>query len=255
MELCDKFFNRTAKEIHNISINANVMTEYHDIVIALWIISNHNPTHFFEVGTGTGGWPVTMHNVLSLNNTRFTLLEDMSWGISDFNYRGEPYPKNINELTQLIINKVNTEINLEVLQQVNLSTLPKYDTVRFDCDTSFEEFEEYINHCEENSIIFVDDFKFNISFKRVVYTMSLASKNKLFPLWFGDQESAWTTNKEYRDQLLKTMYSQIDQTKLLEVNPRVFNQGLITGTEWRYINSRGNSDLLFTSHKENTGKK
>ena len=255
MHLVDKLFNYTAEEINYISSKTNVMTEYHDIVIGLWIIANHKPKHFFELGTGTGGWPVTMHNVLCMDDTRFTLSEDMTWGLSDFNYRGESYPKTIQELSQLIHAKSKTPMKFEVLQNADLAKIQPYDTIRIDCEPSFEAFEMYINHCDKSSIVFIDDFKFNISLKRVAYTMELVSKNKLFPLWFGDQESAWTTSKEYRDNLLRIMYNQIGKMKLLKVNPRVFDQGRVGITEWRYINTRGSSDLLFTTHKENSNGK
>lgn len=250
MTLLERLLRHSAEEVSCIAYNTNVMTDYSDIAIGLWIMSNHNPKHFFELGAGTGGWPSAMHNVLGLSDTKFTLVEDMSWGLTDFTYQGESYPKTTNELKQIINQKTFSKMNVEVFQNVDLNDIPKYDTLRLDCETSYEDFEAYINHCNENSVIFIDDFRFNISLKRVAYAMTLASKQKLFPLWFGDQESAWTNNLEYRNHLLRTCYYQIDKIKSLKINPRVFMQDIIGDIDWKYINTRGGNDLLFTKHKE-----
>lgn len=250
MKLIDVLVSQSAETLNEISSKTNVMTDYHDIVIGMWIMANHNPKHFLELGTGTAGWPISMHNALNLKDTRFTLIEDMSWGSTNFEYRNEMYPKNFDELSTIISNKTKTTMNFEIFKEVNLNTIKGYDTLRIDYDTSFEEFENFIDNCSTNSVVFVDDFRFNISLKRVAYTMSLVFRKKLFPLWLGDQETAWVTNKQYRDYLLDIMHQQIDQIKTLKVNPRYFKQGIIDDVDWRYINTRGSSDLLFTTHKE-----
>lgn len=251
MKLFNNLLNTSAEAVNTITQNTNVMTEYHDMIIGIWIMANHNPKHFFELGSGTAGWPVVMHNVLNLEDTKFTLSEDMSWGSTDFVYRGEKYPKDATELTDLVNKKVFSKMNFEILETVDLSSVSKYDTLRVDCDPSFGDFESYIDNCDENSVIFIDDFKFNVSLKRVAYTMSLVARHKLFPLWLGDQESAWTNNQQYRNYLINKSYNQLEQIKTFKVNPRVFNQGVIDGVEWIYINSRGSNDLLFTTHNEN----
>lgn len=218
---------------------SKVMSNSHDLFIAKQILEIHQPSHIVEIGAGSGGWCTTMQSIVSKKDISFTLVENMFYGKRNFIWNTESYPKSISELIKLVQAKTNNIAAFDFYESVNPADLHTYDTIRLDCDISYEELLSYIEHSKKNSIVFVDDFKINYAYNRVLMILKMYANQKLFPLWISDKESAWSTNEIYRDIMLEKIHNIL--LNIDELSAMIRDDG----TSFKFVSSRLTKGIIF----------
>ena len=212
--------------MNSILEKTNVMTSASELFITSEILKIHNPVHIVELGAGAGGWAAALY-LLGNSKIKYTLIENMSWGIQGFFDNNENFPKTLQELEDLVLLKTSDITNFEFFKEVEDVTSNNFDVFRYDCNgITDQQLNSILKKCHEKSVIFIDDFKMNVNPIACMQAMELHANDKLYPLWFSDKESAWCNNKDYRDYIYHLLYKKLKEIPSLNIKNCNFNEKL-----------------------------
>lgn len=210
-----------------------------DIFIASELLKMHCPACIAEFGAGSGGWSMTINEVLSYNNIspHFYLIENFNWPNKGIIIEG--WPTNNDELSSHI-SSMSPKMKFDIVNHNN--TIENVDTFRIDATASYNLMDEYINVCTDDAIIFIDDFNPNSGIYRIMYAIKAAAEKKIFPVWLGEKESMWCKNKEKSEMMVSHMYNIRLELKSRGVELFHTNYGdLYGGIEWNFIRTKENN--------------
>lgn len=202
------------KKFDDILLETQVMSFQKDIDMAASILDFFKPSHVLELGTGGGGWIITMNAMLENNYIKW-------YGYDNFQFNhGLDWPDNPAELKNLILEKSKklgatnsniiirdedaTNLNIEFIDSLKI----QFDVVRIDClHKNMEEVQNLLYaimpFTSDQCVFLVDDIVPNIAINRLLGVMELVRENKLKPFWFGLKEGAWCkTNYNISSALL-----------------------------------------------------
>jgi hypothetical protein len=189
----------------------NPMAVFEDLGIVTDILQYTQPKTILELGTGNGGWILSVDYILPGNITFI--------GYEDFrlNY-GRDWENNVDDLyvylrsqsqnCNIIIKNENVkELDTEYFKQLNI----KFDVVRLDCLENREDinqlFFKIFPYTSDKCIFLVDDIVPNLCPNRFISYMDKVYDGILKPIWFGKKEGAWCKNT-YNNNLLQDFILQ-----------------------------------------------
>jgi spore coat polysaccharide biosynthesis predicted glycosyltransferase SpsG len=172
--------------------NYQPMESKANLICQYLILKEHNPKNIVEIGTGAAGWALTISDLLQRTDINFFLFENFE----ETQYQNhEWWPKNKKDLMNYILAK-NKNFQFDLSEKY--SKVEKIDVLRYDAwGFSCQDFENIIEDCNKNSIVFFDDFSFNKDPDLVIMVLELFEKNLIYPIWASENSSCWSPSKDY----------------------------------------------------------
>lgn len=230
------------KTVRQIRVDCKIMSRLSDTLVTDLILRLHRPDHIIELGAGAGGWAAT-HAQLLKHDPRFTLVENFKWARTEggYSFEGETWPTTSAELHQIVREKSAGQIEADVVEHNDPQRIAPADFIRYDCELDLGRF---IHAANPDAIIQIDDFNWNCSVNRILMVLEMARQGDLFPLWFGEKESAWCRTEKHRDFMLDVIRDNESVLTAHGLKPRFWERGqmehyaLQLGFDWTYFSTR-----------------
>jgi len=217
--------------------NTQVMSDPLDILITNVILHKHSPNDICEFGTGNGAWALTQFKS-GIIDSRYMLLDNFSW--HKMGWIGHRFwPKNSAELVDYINKQTSNSMNFDVIDveaKDYINEMSVCDVIRVDIDMEFQLLHEVIDKLTDNGVLLMDDVVFNMGLNRIVNLIDLKRAGKIFPLWIGNKESAWTINESYRDHLYEITTTALSEQ--YDFGLSLLNEKTLNPDRWKYFTTR-----------------
>ena len=216
------------KQIRKLMNFANAQAVTRDLFLEGAFVDIHKPKHIVEMGSCFGGMAIYFDQYLKSPYTYskqkpafFTLIE---------NFSGSEWSKDLTEaqnikILQDILTEKNMSIPYKIVTNNSLDSIDKgYDVFRYDGYSDYNVFKNYLDNADENSLIIIHDFGFNLEVTPIFFAMKYTIESNLYPILFGKMTSIWTKSKDYKSNItnkfLKLYGADNLKTSWLEVKYR-----------------------------------
>lgn len=228
----------TLDDFTKIKGHTQVMAEPLDLLVTNIILKTHNPDKIYEIGTGNGAWAITQFNS-GIDTAEYVLLDNFSWATNG--WTGHRFwPKDENDLKEYLLRETNNRLNFTIVNSDIYDYIGTMEdnisAVRIDMDPDYKGFEQIIDKLDNNGLLLVDDVVFNMGLNRVVNLIDFKRKEKIYPLWIGLKESAWTKNIEYRDHLYYNVCNVIKDN--YDIGLTEYDEHYLNADVWKYFTTR-----------------